>query len=138
MYCINCGNKVSDGIKFCGECGKKISDDTENHTHKDIVSTQVSNFNAQNNTQVLCQLCGVNAPVKYNEFYANIGMLFARRQISIKANMCKDCTNKYFWKYTLTNIFLGWWGVISFFATCFFMLNNTIRYISSLSLKKHY
>jgi hypothetical protein len=90
----------------------------------------------QDKTQ--CDVCGKVAPTKYNEFYANIGMLLARRQMQVKGNLCKNCTNEYFWKYTLTNLFLGWWGVISFFATILFILNNTFRYLGTLTLKKYY
>jgi hypothetical protein len=63
-------------------------------------------------------------------------MLFARQQKEIKAEMCRNCTDKYFWKFTLTNLFLGWWGIISFFATCGYMVNNIFRYIFTLNLKK--
>ena len=125
MHCINCGKNIPSDSKFCQFCGKNLP-------------TYTASSDVQNNTQTLCQVCGAKAPVKYNEFYANIGMLFTRRQMHIKGNMCKNCINKYFWNYTLTNLFLGWWGIISFFATCFFMLNNIFRYLSSLTLKKYY
>src|SRR5262249_39751325 len=35
-----------------------------------------------------------------------------------------------FWGNTLTTLFLGWWGVLSFFATPFILINNVARYAS--------
>lgn len=37
MYCVNCGNKISDDSKFCEKCGAKIGnnivkENSENHT----------------------------------------------------------------------------------------------------------
>jgi hypothetical protein len=58
-----------------------------------------------------------------------------RRSKSIKGNFCKRCINKYFWNFTLTDLVLGWWGIISFFVNCGYILNNVGRYIASLSLK---
>lgn len=123
MHCIRCGKNISNDSKFCQFCGNDLS-----NIKIDIDESRLES----------CQLCGNKAPTKYNEFYANIGMLVARRQLHIKAKMCKNCTNKYFWKYTFTNLFLGWWGVISFFATLVFMINNVFRYIGTITLKKYY
>jgi hypothetical protein len=124
MFCNKCGKENREENKFCYFCGKKqtIFSDIKEDQDGDISS--------------VCQICGVQAPTKYNEFYANIGMLFARQQKEIKAEMCRNCTDKYFWKFTLTNLFLGWWGIISFFATCGYMVNNIFRYIFTLNLKK--
>lgn len=121
MYCSNCGAKTEEEISFCGGCGKK--------TKKEKLTTE------QDICNTTCDFCGENRPTKYNEFYANIGMLFQRKQMCIKGNLCKKCTNKYFWKYTFTNLFLGWWGVISFWATFIFIIHNTLRYLMTLTLK---
>ncbi len=124
MHCIHCGKNIPSDSKFCQFCGKTLPAEL----FKDIP--------AHDKTQV--DVCGATAPTKHNEFHANIGMLLARRQMSIKGNLCKNCTNKYFWQYTLINVFLGWWGVISFFATIIFILNNTFRYLGTITLKKYY
>ncbi|WP_412766540.1 zinc-ribbon domain-containing protein [Tetragenococcus koreensis] len=39
MYCINCGNKLEDGEKFCPNCGtprsENVNNEEETHrTHK--------------------------------------------------------------------------------------------------------
>jgi hypothetical protein len=123
MFCPRCGKDISHDSKFCQFCGSELSN---------------VDFNIDESQLESCQLCGAKSPVKYNEFYANIGMLVSRQQLSLKGKMCKHCINKYFWKYTLINLFLGWWGCISFFATSLFMINNIFRYIGSITLKKYY
>ena len=81
-----------------------------------------------------CQSCGIDAPTKYVEFYQNVGLLFARQQAETKGNLCRRCIGKCFKSYTLTTLFLGWWGVISFCVTPFILLNNVIRYLLALRL----
>lgn len=84
---------------------------------------------------IICQSCGIEAPCKYTEFYQNIGAFVLRFHSSVKGNLCKNCIHKHFWKTTAINATLGWWGVISFVVTPFFMLNNIIRYIAAAGLK---
>ena len=124
MHCIKCGKNIPSDSKFCQFCGEDLNS---------ITSREIDDEKLDS-----CQICGTKSPVKYNEFYANIGMLVARRQLSIRDNLCKSCINKYFWQYTFINLFLGWWGLISFFATIIFILNNVFRYISSITLKRYY
>jgi hypothetical protein len=124
MYCAKCGKNIESGSKFCIFCGNQIVGNN-------------SSVNVQHSNEA-CQLCGANAPLKYNEFFANIGMIVMRRKLQVKGKMCSKCIHQYFWQYTLINLFLGWWGVISFFATWVFMFNNVSRYVTSLSLKESY
>jgi len=85
-------------------------------------------------SQPFCRTCAAHAPTKYVEFYQNIGMLVTRQWARIDGNLCRRCIRAYFCSYTLTTLFLGWWGLISFFVTPFVLLNNIIRYLASLSL----
>lgn len=84
---------------------------------------------------MFCQNCGIEAPTKQVAFYSNIGALVVRFSKSIKGELCKNCINQFFWKYTLTNLFLGWWGVISLIMNPFLIINNVYRYLTSLSLE---
>ena len=84
---------------------------------------------------MICESCGIEAPTKYVLFYQNIGALLMRFTKRIDGNLCKSCIHKYFWEFTLITLILGWWGVISFLTTLFFIPNNIIRYLLSLSLK---
>jgi hypothetical protein len=82
-----------------------------------------------------CQNCGRSASTKYVEFYQNIGVVIVRLTKSIKGHLCKDCIDKHFWQYTAITLFLGWWGIISFFTTPFILLNNIIRYLGTLGME---
>lgn len=84
---------------------------------------------------MICQACGVEAPTKYVAFYQNIGLLVIRFSNTIEGNLCKSCIHKYFWQYTLITFFLGWWGIISFIVTIFFLLNNIFRYLFCLGME---
>jgi uncharacterized membrane protein YvbJ len=132
MFCKNCGKNLNLNSKFCTNCGHEIVRQPLTQNLKvEIIDQQVGNPSL-----TVCQTCGAYAPVKYVEFYQNIGMLFRRQQRSIKGKLCKNCINKYFRKFTIVNLTLGWWGMISFFATVIFLVNNTFRYLAAVSLKK--
>ena len=79
-----------------------------------------------------CQSCNANVPTKHVVFLQNIGAFFMRFHKRCEGNLCKSCVSKYFWEYTLITLFFGWWGVISFFVTPFFLINNLVRYLGSL------
>jgi hypothetical protein len=83
-------------------------------------------------SQMSCQACGAIAPTKHVVFHQNIGALFVRFHKRCESNMCNSCIRKYFWEYTLITLFFGWWGVISFFVTPFFVVSNVVRYLGSL------
>jgi hypothetical protein len=81
-----------------------------------------------------CEICGVEGPTKYVEFYQNIGLLLARRTVSVKQRLCRPCIGRYFRSYTLTTLFLGWWGTISLCITPLILINNVGRYLMALQL----
>lgn len=81
-----------------------------------------------------CDACGRKAPTEHVELMQNIGALVIRFRKSIEGDLCKDCINKYFKSLTLTTLFLGWWGVISFVVTPFIILNNLYVFIHTRSL----
>jgi hypothetical protein len=83
---------------------------------------------------MFCVNCGVEAPTRYVAFYKEIGALVVRFFRSAKGEMCKSCIHQLFWKMTLINLFLGWWGIISFLFNPFLILNNIYRYLTCISL----
>lgn len=94
---------------------------------------------------MVCKCCGVEAPTKYVEFHQNIGTLLVRYRIvryrrearkEVKGNLCRSCIQKYFWKFTLTTLTSGWWGVTSFFQTPCLILNNLICYLRTLDWQR--
>lgn len=84
---------------------------------------------------MICQFCGVEAPTKKVSFHQNIGMLVMRTFKSASGRMCKNCIHKNFWTMELTNLTLGWWGVISFITNVFIIPWNLIQYLICLPLE---
>lgn len=87
-------------------------------------------------SQIPCQNCGMLAPTKWVVFYQNIGMLVTRQRSEVAGHLCRRCIGAYFRSYTLTTLFLGWWGTISLFLTPLILVNNTWRFATSLTLDK--
>ena len=94
-----------------------------------------ANVNTVNSMQP-CQLCGVVRQTSRVSFTRNIGMLVARREKKITANMCKTCLKKNFWEYTAKNLLFGPWGVISLLVTPIYLVTNTVSYLSALQKLK--
>lgn len=84
---------------------------------------------------MICQICGREAPTKHVVFYQNIGAVVMRFSRTVDGNLCKSCIHQHFWKFTLTNLTLGWWGMISICVTPFFILNNVFRYVFCLGMQ---
>src|SRR5436309_2115152 len=73
---------------------------------------------------MICQSCGVEAPTQKVLFVQHIGAIVMFFHKRIGGYMCRNCVNKYFSEYSLMTLFLGWWGVISVFATPVVLLIN--------------
>src|SRR5215467_6454811 len=84
---------------------------------------------------MICELCGIEATTKQVEFHQNIGALIMRFHQTVEGELCKSCVHKQFWKITLVNLFLGWWGIISFVVTPVFILMNIVRYALCLGMQ---
>ncbi len=82
-----------------------------------------------------CQACGKNFPTKKITFHKNIGLLIMRINRTATGNFCVYCIEKFFWEYTAITLYLGWWGVISFFTTPFNLLINFFNYLRTLNMK---
>ena len=85
---------------------------------------------------IICQACGVEAPVKYVEFRQNIGALVMRFSKEVKGNLCKSCIHSHFWSMTLINLSIGWLGTISIVLAPVFSIINIVQYLSALGLEK--
>ncbi len=79
-----------------------------------------------------CAFCGQSAADYNLELNQNTGAIIVRYRKCYKGKMCRACAKKTFAKTQVHNLFLGWWGTISFFVTPFYLLANTISYISFL------
>lgn len=83
---------------------------------------------------VVCQQCGVEAPVQHVQYHQNIGMVFMRIGRSYDGFYCRKCNRQIFWEATLLTAFLGWWGLISFFLTPGILLANLVGYLKTRTL----
>jgi len=79
-----------------------------------------------------CQVCGNMRQTKYVAFHRNVGMLFQRQTFSVKGCLCLSCVHKAFWEYTLKNLLLGWWGIISVVITPVYFVMNLFVYLTAL------
>ena len=135
MFCSQCGKSVAEDDIFCEFCGNKIiasQSQVETAPLPEALSRPKQVLNSKGTS---CQYCGLDAPTKYVEFYQNIGAFVRRFHKSVKGNLCKRCINEVFWRFTLIDLVAGWWGVISFCVTPFYILNNVGRYVMSFGLK---
>jgi predicted negative regulator of RcsB-dependent stress response len=64
----------------------------------------------------------------------NIGMFAARHWTNTSGLMCRRCLDSTFSRYTMACLVLGWWGVISFFATPIALLANLWAFLTSRGL----
>lgn len=71
-----------------------------------------------------CQRCRVIGPLVGVTLKQNIGAFVARYETEVNGFFCRGCTRHYFWELTLMTLFLGWWGLISFFVTPVYLGSN--------------
>ncbi len=81
-----------------------------------------------------CRVCGAHAPVLDVTYKQNTGMLIARRVTEYDTTACRSCSLRLFRKTFIHNLFLGWWGMLSFVFTSLFMVENAILAIKTLGL----
>jgi len=80
-----------------------------------------------------CQSCGAQAPTYRVFFVQHIGAILFFFHKRISGSLCRSCVDKYFSQYFLTTLFLGWWGVISMFATPVVLIIDLVNYIPAVA-----
>jgi hypothetical protein len=86
-------------------------------------------------TMSICHICKIEAQTKYVKFVQHIGAVVVMFNKSIKGDLCRNCINKYFRKYTAITVIAGWWGLISFFVTPIALLSNIVTYLTCHNLQ---
>lgn len=81
-----------------------------------------------------CQACGREGPTKSVTFMQNVGVIVIRFPRTISGHLCKFCVDKFFFKMTLVTLFLGWWGVISFFYTLVALPMNVVNRLRTIGM----
>jgi hypothetical protein len=82
-----------------------------------------------------CIKCKTDAPLYPVTFRQNIGLLVMHISKTFSGAYCKKCAYHRFWGTFFTNLFLGWWGVKSFFYTFFFMFSNIAQVFKLMKMK---
>ncbi len=113
---------LEKNTKFCGKCGNNVAGLVDAEVENESSFFHENNFN-------LCEACGQNEALAHVVFYENRGAIVMRYHREIRGNFCKSCIDKYFWKYTLTTLCIGWLGVISLFIAPVYIINNVARYV---------
>ena len=73
-----------------------------------------------------CNVCG-RLPSRTVSFHRNVGLVFARRIHTFQGDLCRSCGRGVYRDFQHRNIALGPWGLISFFATLYYLANNAIH-----------
>jgi hypothetical protein len=83
---------------------------------------------------MICQSCGVEAPTRKVFFVQHIGAIVMFFHKRVGGLFCRNCVNKYFSEYFFKTLVLGWWGVISVFATPVVLIIDIVNYFRAWSL----
>ena len=97
------------------------------------MATQVANSVGSGLANAIgpCQICRSMRHTTQVTFYRNVGMLFARQNITLKAAVCKTCLKSKFWEFQGKGLLLGPWGMISLVVTPIYLIINTVSYVSA-------
>ena len=82
-------------------------------------------------TEGHCELCRRAVPTIRVSINRHIGAIILMFHRSLSGSFCKPCIARAFKEYTLMTLFLGWWGMLSFFITPIVLINNVIVYVRS-------
>lgn len=85
-----------------------------------------------------CKGCGAYTYTFPATYRKNVGLFFLRRYKKVEGEFCSDCHEMLFWNAFLTNLFLGWWGVISSVINPFLIIMNIGNYIKSWKIRPHH
>lgn len=78
---------------------------------------------------MVCAKCKQDAPLYGVTFRQNIGLIVMHTYKTYSGAYCMKCARSIFWSTFFTNLFLGWWGIKSFFYTFYYMATNINQFI---------
>jgi len=84
----------------------------------------------------ICEHCGKIAPVQFSSLNQNIGFVVSHRHDWVEGNLCHDCIDYLFWRMTATTLLLGWWSLVSIFATPGYLLGNFTSFLEARDLQR--
>jgi DNA-directed RNA polymerase subunit M/transcription elongation factor TFIIS len=94
MFCVNCGSKLKEGVKFCQECGQKVGA-SSNSVDSDSMSNQGGPAShSDNNKQYILDSGSTNnqgGPARASE---ELTCTYCGNQLSAGATFCGKCWQK--------------------------------------------
>ena len=79
-----------------------------------------------------CDLCRQERPVARVELMMVIGLVIQMIHRKVDGFLCRDCLHTTFWKYEITTVLFGWWGIVSLFFTLGAIPGNLFNYAKGL------
>jgi len=83
-----------------------------------------------------CEKCQRIRPVKKLYFGYIMGFIVLGYGNVSSGHICAECAENLFWKYTAITLWLGWWGLRTFFMPIILIPANIINYIRAGELRK--
>jgi hypothetical protein len=80
----------------------------------------------------VCDHCNKNTNVQFCHFSSNMSFFFSRHERKYYGYLCPICMTNIFLNYTITTLFLTWWGIVGMFLGPAFIISNISEYISNL------
>ena len=57
---------------------------------------------------MVCEVCQRAIPTARVSLQQNIGMVAVRTHRSINGQLCRACSSRFFWEFSLVTLALGW------------------------------
>jgi hypothetical protein len=140
LKCPSCGSRR---VALIFNAPREHADRTrESEVVMDVKKERAALWRVANSLDMIirrCQLCR-SKPAHAGEvhFRGNVGMFVARQEHELKAELCTPCLHKQFARFTLMNLFFGWWGIVSMIVNPGYILGNIAQYELALRAARAY
>jgi hypothetical protein len=114
-----------EAAALCPVCGRDLRrmGDVESHLYTHYAQEMAD----------ACEVCGRKPTQTYN-FKSNSGFILARQVWGFSGRLCGVCSQGMFREFQARNITRGPWGIVSFFATIWYLITNSTGYYSKSKL----
>ncbi len=75
-----------------------------------------------------CTRCRKFLPVTGVSYVRQTGLLILNMRENVEATLCEACNRRVFWSCMVHCVFLGWWGIKSFFLNIAAIIGNYNAY----------
>ncbi len=83
---------------------------------------------------MFCRNCGIEADTREVDLRQVVGLIVVRYERRVSGRLCKRCIHRKYWRFLMTNVFLGPWSIGSLFFAPYHIVKNTIQYLRCLSM----